>query len=690
MIQVWPDGSAYVEAIQNTTNLGDQELRSGTFETRANGLPKPYSGGFTTTFHYVTASGAFAVRCFTRGNDDLERRYRAITEFLHYVQNDAFCQAEYIADGIRVTGKWWPIIKMQWIAGRQLNAEIEALLSDGAKLQVLAQKFRAMVNSLGVIGVAHGDLQHGNIIVSNGELRLIDYDGIFLPDLSGMLASEFGHRNYQHPQRPQAAFDARLDRFSSLAIYTALVGLASDPTLWARYNNDENILFRAQDFTSGGTSKLFQELLRQPATCKLAEALIAASGGPIDQVPRLEEVIAGTAAPAMTQATNSGSAAPQAPPPTSPAPIGPKVWTVPRQQPPTFGLHKSYQQPHVSIPQPISASVKPSLIKIAVPMFVLSLILLIAAAIIARPRSAERNSGADPQTAYTTSQAQPERHPDMVPRIVPGIEGSWEIREQNKTVGEIVWAANARLANGSLRMSLDAVKSSIDAHDATTCERNTHLSATVELGRSMQQVPYEETNCEGRELPGFLHVTKFAQDSKSFTGSFWADGVKEGDFQASKITLRLPQAEDQSPDIAGPSRHARYSVSSCGGVFDSKTGFTWKLGPNENTTWDQAQDWVLSLSSCDGNNWHMPTVAELSTLYDREYTSGIGFYQDGVRYPAHISPLFSPIGDGSWGWSNESRGETASAFNLNQGVATQYDKSSSIYATRAFAVLSRS
>ncbi len=83
MIQVWPDGSAYVEAIQNTTNLGDQELRSGTFETRANGLPKPYSGGFTTTFHYVTASGAFAVRCFTRGNDDLERRYRAITEFLH-------------------------------------------------------------------------------------------------------------------------------------------------------------------------------------------------------------------------------------------------------------------------------------------------------------------------------------------------------------------------------------------------------------------------------------------------------------------------------------------------------------------------------------------------------------------------------------------------------------------------------
>ena len=85
----------------------------------------------------------------------------------------------------------------------------------------------------------------------------------------------------------------------------------------------------------------------------------------------------------------------------------------------------------------------------------------------------------------------------------------------------------------------------------------------------------------------------------------------------------------------------------------------------------------------------MPTLSELATLYDPQYASGVGFYQNGVRYPAHINPLFEPIGDGSWGWSDAAEGDTARAFNFNQGVATRYDRASSVYTTRAFAVLAR-
>src|ERR1700732_1914770 len=113
--QRWPDGHSYVEAVQNANNLDDAELRGGQYERRSNGLPKPYSGGFTTTFHYSCASGDYALRCFTRGNDDLERRYHAITEFLRLVQNRAFCEAVYLPRGIRVDGQWWPVIKMFWV-----------------------------------------------------------------------------------------------------------------------------------------------------------------------------------------------------------------------------------------------------------------------------------------------------------------------------------------------------------------------------------------------------------------------------------------------------------------------------------------------------------------------------------------------------------------------------------------------
>jgi hypothetical protein len=154
------------------------------------------------------------------------------------------------------------------------------------------------------------------------------------------------------------------------------------------------------------------------------------------------------------------------------------------------------------------------------------------------------------------------------------------------------------------------------------------------------------------------------------------------------LPTSIPPTE--APDSSSPGNvDTRFETADCGGVFDSKTGLAWKLGPNENTTWDEAHNWVASLDNCDGKSWRMPTISELASLYDPQYSSGVGFYQNGVRYPAHISHLFSPIGDGSWGWSDDAEGETARAFNFNQGVGTRYDKASSIYTTRAFAVLSR-
>ena len=145
-----------------------------------------------------------------------------------------------------------------------------------------------------------------------------------------------------------------------------------------------------------------------------------------------------------------------------------------------------------------------------------------------------------------------------------------------------------------------------------------------------------------------------------------------------------------TPGLDNPGNtDTRFTAADCGSVYDSRTGLTWKLGPNANPTWDEAQSWVASLDQCDGKGWRMPTLSELATLYDPQYASGVGFYQNGVRYPAHISPLFEPIGDGSWGWSDAAEGDTARAFNFNQGVATRYDRASSVYTTRAFAVLAR-
>src|SRR2546430_4647189 len=51
--------------------------------------------------------------------------------------------------------------------------------------------------------VAHGDLQHGNILVRGGSIQLVDYDGMWVPALKGRHATEIGHRAYQHPERSE-------------------------------------------------------------------------------------------------------------------------------------------------------------------------------------------------------------------------------------------------------------------------------------------------------------------------------------------------------------------------------------------------------------------------------------------------------------------------------------------------------
>ncbi len=313
-LQRLPDARAYLDALSDPVSRADVERRFGALECSPNGLPKVYAGAFSTTFHCETPGGGVALRCFTRSADDLER-YVVIADSLRHVRTAALCRTQYVPYGIRIGDAWWPAIEMEWIAGRTLDAEIEARLADSDAMLELATRFRETVQSLGALGIAHGDLQHGNILVADGQVRLIDYDAMFVPALAGMCQLEYGDRNYQHPKYRTAPFDGRLDRFSSIVIYTALVALAADRSLWSRFNVG-GTMFRVNDFTSNGSSELFRTLLANTATSGLARALLVACRMPVEEVPTLEEVIRTSARPLPTF---SPEVAREAPPPSRPA-----------------------------------------------------------------------------------------------------------------------------------------------------------------------------------------------------------------------------------------------------------------------------------------------------------------------------------------------------------------------------------
>src|SRR5438445_13887753 len=90
---------------------------------------------------------------------------------------------------------------MQWANGDLLNSVIEKNLGTPAVLAALRAKWAILVRHLEAAQFANGDLQHGNILVRGGSIQLVDYDGMWVPPLSGRSAPEIGPRAYQHLER---------------------------------------------------------------------------------------------------------------------------------------------------------------------------------------------------------------------------------------------------------------------------------------------------------------------------------------------------------------------------------------------------------------------------------------------------------------------------------------------------------
>ena len=108
--------------------------------------------------------------------------------------------------------------------------------------------------------LAHGDLQHGNILIAESGIKLVNYDGMFVPAFAGADAPENGLACYEHPRRSPGDYGTGLDRFSALVIATALCTLWVDPGLWKDFNTGDNLLFTREDFEHPEDSRLFQRL----------------------------------------------------------------------------------------------------------------------------------------------------------------------------------------------------------------------------------------------------------------------------------------------------------------------------------------------------------------------------------------------------------------------------------------------
>ncbi len=293
----WPTPQEYNEAIQNPASaFEDAELRAGQPVLTPLGLPRPITGAFASVYQLVCPNGrTVAVRCFLRDFGDHQDRYAAISAHLARVRLPYMTNFSYLANGIRVNGRWYPVLKMDWLEGESLQTYVERNLHNPDALRDLAAQWVAMAKDLRTAWIGHGDLQHGNVIVAGGKLRLIDYDGMFVPALAGRHSHEIGHRNYQHPRRSENDFGPNIDHFSFWVVYTSLVALSVQPQLWQDYSGgDECLLFRREDFERPATSRLLRTLENAPDArlADLADIFHAVILHPPNQVPPVDGPLA--------------------------------------------------------------------------------------------------------------------------------------------------------------------------------------------------------------------------------------------------------------------------------------------------------------------------------------------------------------------------------------------------------------
>ena len=258
-----PSLDQYAAAVQSPHHaFADPELQTASIALGSFGLPRVISGNFGCVYQLTARTQrAFAVKLFTRLAPDLARRYDAVAAQLHGAASDRFVGFEFQPGGILVSGVRHPLLKMEWVQGTTLARYVAANLRSDL-LYPVAHDWIRLVEALGAAGIAHGDLQHGNIIVTgNGSLKLVDYDGMFVPALNGLRGVEIGHRNYQHPARTGGDFHAELDNFPAWLIDVSLLALAADPTLWRRHGGgEEKLLFSQDDLRAPDRSALFREL----------------------------------------------------------------------------------------------------------------------------------------------------------------------------------------------------------------------------------------------------------------------------------------------------------------------------------------------------------------------------------------------------------------------------------------------
>ena len=259
----YPLISEYVQAISCAQdNLDELSYLEPVMDY--NEEPLHSSGAFAVVFKMrdINSGKYFALKCFTEDQKKRRESYEKITEELAHVESPYVISVNYFEKELFVNSSCtseteFPVLLMDWVEGSTMESYISMNYHNINSIKWLAYRFCKLASWLRSQSFAHGDIKPDNIMVEpNGNLVLIDYDGMYVPAMKGQKSPTLGSRDYSHPLRNVSDFNETIDDFSLASMALSLKLLSLDTDLYSRYATSDGMLLRKTDYLDLSRSKV--------------------------------------------------------------------------------------------------------------------------------------------------------------------------------------------------------------------------------------------------------------------------------------------------------------------------------------------------------------------------------------------------------------------------------------------------